>query len=384
MARVTPVALPSWPDSGEMATAYSDCIERTRETLYERLLDAPAAGVLREYFERAKMLRAFLVFAASASVGGDPDDVLMAAVAIELLHGASLFHDDIIDQASTRRGMVSLHERLGVGPALVIGDGLLLEAFAALAEARACHSAARVLEATRTLNQLARECCRGQFDELGAERWVSEADYLAIVRGKTAAPFVAAGVLGILLGRGTRAQVAQIRIYSREVGIAFQIGDDLLDLVGEPRVLGKPAGNSLAQGRPMLPLIYLWETSSEAEQRELRRLGEGRWTRHDLVELLEERGILDRVRRVQHRHVEAAIAALKGFRDRAGVDALRALAARASVTLAAGSGASRNEQQRVTKKGSPPPGRDEGAVAGDGAVPRSGGLVVPQFRARPR
>jgi geranylgeranyl pyrophosphate synthase len=313
-----------------MPPAYSLCIERTRKALYERLLDAPAAGVLREYFQRAKMLRAFLVFAASASVGGDPDDVLMAAVAIELLHGASLFHDDIIDQASTRRGVVSLHERLGVGPALVVGDELLLKAFAALAEARVSHPAARVLEATETLNELARDCCRGQFDELCAERWISEADYLGIVQGKTAAPFVAAGVLGILLSRGTRAQLAQIRVYSREMGIAFQIGDDLLDLVGEPRALGKPAGNSLAQGRPMLPLIYLWEASSEADQRELRRLGNGDCTRRHLVERLEELGILDRVRRVQHRHVEAAVAALKGLPDPAGVDALRALAARAS------------------------------------------------------
>jgi geranylgeranyl diphosphate synthase type I len=308
VARVIPAALMSPRDPGGLPTAYSDCIDRTRKALYARLLDVSGGDVLREYFERGKMLRALLVFAASASVGGDPEGVLMAAVAIELLHGASLFHDDIIDQASSRRGMASLHERLGVGPALVIGDALLLQAFAALAEARARHPAARVLEATETLNQLARECCRGQFDELSAERWITETDYLAIVRGKTAAPFVAAGVLGALLGRGTKAHVAQIRIYSREMGIAFQIGDDLLDLVGEPRVLGKPAGNSLAQGRPMLPLIYLWETSSEAEQSELRRMGKRQWTRQGLVERLEERGILDRVRQVQQRHVEAAIA----------------------------------------------------------------------------
>ena len=97
MARVTPAALLSRSDPREMPPDYAACIERTRSALYERLLDVPGAGVLREYFQRAKMLRAFLVFAASASVSGDPDDVLMAAVAIELLHGASLFHDDIIE-----------------------------------------------------------------------------------------------------------------------------------------------------------------------------------------------------------------------------------------------------------------------------------------------
>src|SRR5512145_2036024 len=193
---VTPAAIGS---ASQAAKTYARCVERTRSALSARLLDAPAGEVVREYFERGKMLRAFLVFAATAAVGGEPDDVVMAAEAIELLHGASLFHDDIIDGASTRRGLPALHQRLGVGPALVVGDDLLLRAFAALAEASACHTPARVLAATETLNRLARECCRGQFEELCAQRWVSEADYMAIVAGKTAAPFVAAGVLGVLL-----------------------------------------------------------------------------------------------------------------------------------------------------------------------------------------
>ena len=335
MARVVPAARAA-ADADEMTGAYASCIERTRSALQARLLDAPAGEVVRQYFERGKMLRAFLVFAASAAIGGEPDDVVMAAVAIELLHGASLFHDDIIDRASKRRGMPSLHERLGVGPALVVGDDLLLRAFAALAESRTCHPPSRVLAATETLNQLARECCRGQFDELCAERWVSEADYQSIVRGKTAAPFVAAGVLGVLLGGGTPAQLTRIRTYSRELGMAFQIGDDLLDLVGEPRLLGKPAGNSLAQGRPMLPLVYLWEGSSPAERDELRRLDGREWPRTELVRLLDQRGILERSRQAQRRHLRAAVAALQGFRVPAAVEALRALATRAAATVAAG------------------------------------------------
>ena len=176
--------------------------------------------------------------------------MLMAAEAIELLHGASLFHDDIMDHAAERRGMASLHEQLGVAQALVIGDDLLLRAFAALADASPRHSPEVVLQAMQALNQLARTCCRGQFEELRATRWISEEQYFAIVEGKTASPFIAAGVLGVLLGGGTQSQLAQIRIYAREMGIAFQIHDDLLDLVGEPGSMGKPVGNSLSQGRP--------------------------------------------------------------------------------------------------------------------------------------
>ena len=307
---------------------YARYLERTRQALYTRLRTAPAGDIVSRYFERGKMLRAFLVFAACTSVGGDPDDVQMAAEAIELLHGASLFHDDIMDHAAERRGIVSLHEQLGVGQALVIGDDLLLRAFAALADGGPRHSPEVVLQAMETLNQLARNCCRGQFDELRATRWISEEQYFAIVEGKTAAPFVAAGVLGVLLGGGTQTQLGQIRIYAREMGIAFQIHDDFLDLLGEPGSMGKPVGNSLREGRPMLPLIYLWQESSEAVRSKLRDLGHNGYTHGELLSLLQQHAIIDRAMRVRTRHLEAAIAALKDFSNPSGMHSLCALASR--------------------------------------------------------
>ena len=328
MGRYVP-AMSEMPNLMELPVGLSSYIERTRQGLRKRLGGAPAGDLLCRYFERGKMLRAYMVFAASMSIGGDPEEVVMAAEAVELLHGASLFHDDIIDHASHRRGIISLHERLGVGKALVIGDDLLLRAFTALSEARACHPAATVLQAMEALNLLAIDCCRGQFEELCAERWISEEQYSAIIGRKTAAPFVAAGVLGALLGGGNSAQLAQIRLYGQQVGIAFQIDDDLLDLIGEPGALGKPVGNSLAEGRPMLPLIYLCRlTSEDAVRRKLEQLQEGKCNRDDLVDLLEQHGIVDRVLKVRQRHLDAAIATLDGFPNASGVEALRALASR--------------------------------------------------------
>jgi octaprenyl-diphosphate synthase len=335
--RLTSRVVPTAPIAASTASPvlFSDYTERTRDAVLARLADGPAGHVLQEYFKRGKMLRASLVFAASASVGGDPKNVVVAAEAIELLHGASLFHDDIVDRATERRGLVSLHEQLGMGQALVLGDDLLLRAFAVLAEARAYHPAALVLEATEVLIQFARECCRGQFEELAAGRWISEESYLTIVRGKTAAPFVAAGVLGVLLGGGNAAQITRIRAYAEHLGIAFQIGDDLLDLMGEAAGIGKPVGNSLAHGRPMLPLIYLWRTSAEAMQERLSDLTDGDGGREQLVALLAERGILDRVRHLQQQHVDAALAAIDAFPVAAGVEALRALTARATLPFPA-------------------------------------------------
>jgi geranylgeranyl pyrophosphate synthase len=302
----------------------------------------PAGDVLYPYFARGKMLRASLVFAAATAVDGSrPDDVMMAAAAIELLHGASLIHDDIVDHAATRRGLPALHQQLGVGPALVVGDHLLLLAFAALGEARACHPPGRVLDALDTLNALARDCCRGQFDELRAGRWMTEQAYLAVVRGKTGAPFVAAGVLGAVLGGGTPSEIAHIRAFAQELGVAYQIGDDLLDLLGDPNMLGKPVGNSLALGRAMLPLIYLGQARAEALRTSV---GEAAAMpsasaaatderRRGLAQLLQREGILDRVRRVQQAHVDAAFIAADNLSNTAGVDALHGLASRAIPVL---------------------------------------------------
>jgi geranylgeranyl pyrophosphate synthase len=329
-------AMSEMPNLLDLPVNLSSYVERTRQGLRARLCEAPAGDLLCRYFERGKMLRAFMVFAAAMSVGGDPEDVVMAAQAVELLHGASLFHDDIIDHASHRRGIISLHELLGVGKALVIGDDLLLRAFAALSEAHACHPAARVLRAMEALNFLAIECCRGQFEELCAERWISEEQYSAIIARKTAAPFVAAGVLGVLLGGGNSAQLDQIRFYGQQVGIAFQIDDDLLDLIGEPGALGKPVGNSLAEGRPMLPLIYLRRLASDdAVRSKLDQVGNGGCSRDELIDLLEQHGIVDRVLEVRQRHLDAAIATLKNFPNSSGVDALRVLACRTFTRAAA-------------------------------------------------
>jgi geranylgeranyl pyrophosphate synthase len=321
-------AISEMPNFLDLSVNLSSYIERTRQGLHVRLCDAPAGDLLCRYFERGKMLRAFMVFAASMSVGGNPEDVVMAAEAVELLHGASLFHDDIIDHASHRRGIISLHELLGVGKALVIGDDLLLRAFAALSEAQACHPAARVLRAMEALNLLAIDCCRGQYEELCAARWIAEEQYSAIIARKTAAPFVAAGVLGVLLGGGNTAQLDQIRCYGQQVGIAFQIDDDLLDLIGEPGALGKPVGNSLAEGRPMLPLIYLRKAPDDAVRRKLDQLEDVGCNRDELIELLEQHGIFDQVLEVRQRHLDSAIATLKSFPNSSGVDALRALACR--------------------------------------------------------
>ncbi len=321
-----------------VASAAQDEIARTRAGLARRLRSSPAGALLTPYFHAGKLLRARLVFAAAATAGAPAEAVRPAAEAIELLHGASLLHDDVIDGAAMRRGLPAVHERLGTDAAIVLGDDLLLMAFAALGEARSRHGAERVLDATALLTRCARQCCRGQYGELTADGDVDVDRYLEIVRGKTASQFVAAVSLGALLGGAGGAVRGRLTTGAEQMGIAFQIRDDLLDLVGDARALGKPTGNSIALGRPSLPLVLLQRMDAAAAAQAVRCAGQPGWTPGPLAALLDRLGVLDEVRRLQHACVDRALAALSPLPAGPGVDALRELARRAGAAPQGASG----------------------------------------------
>jgi geranylgeranyl pyrophosphate synthase len=238
-----------------------------------RLAEAPTGALLVKYFQRGKMLRALLVFLGAAAAGVDPAMVSVAAEAVELLHGGALVHDDIIDEAGQRRGLPALHTQVGTKAALVLGDYLLLRCFAVLGEARVSHAPERVLEALTRLSHCAQDCCRGELDELEASAQpISEETYFGIVEGKTAALFAAAAVVGAILGGGDRSAIEALHTFGLSLGTAFQLRDDVLDLIGEARTLGKPVANSLGQGRPLLPLVYLQKYGTPRAYDQYRRL----------------------------------------------------------------------------------------------------------------
>jgi geranylgeranyl pyrophosphate synthase len=310
----------------EVLARYEPHLRQCRRQVIGRLADAPAGALLINYFQRGKMLRALLVFQGAAAAGADPATVTVAAEAMELLHGGSLVHDDIIDDAARRRGLPALHTQVGTSAALVLGDYLLLRCFDVLGEARAGHAPERVLEALARLNRAAQGCCRGALGELGAgDRPVSEETYFAIVEGKTAALFAAAAAVGAILGGGDRDAIAALHTFGLALGTAFQLRDDVLDLIGEARTLGKPVANSLGQGRPLLPLLYLQKYGTPGARDQYRRLRRNGFPRRELLALLERERIFPRVRAVQDRYVAAARRALDGLPPSAPVKDLQVI-----------------------------------------------------------
>lgn len=300
----------------QILRCYATPLQSCRAWIIEDLQKTPETAVLTEYFQEGKGFRALLAFVAASAIGIEPSTMIPVASALELLHGASLIHDDIVDDAAERRSLPALHVRIGIGPALILGDYLILRAFAILQEAQVVYGWEKASKASQALNSYAQLCCLGELHELlptGAGS--PEDEYLTIVRGKTASQFAAAVTLPAIVGGGTSEEIETLQTYGLNVGIAFQIQDDVLDIVGDSGLLGKPVGTGLVKARLLLPLIYLERYGSPTALREYHRIQHtevGRLVH--LAALLKEEGILDRIKVTQDRYLSVGLQALECLR----------------------------------------------------------------------
>lgn len=295
---------------------YASLLQVCRAHINSDLQKSPSTAVLASYFQEGKRFRALLAFVSSSALGIEPTTMIPLAAALELLHGASLIHDDIVDEAAERRSLPALHVRIGIGPALILGDYLILRAFSILQELHHVYGQERMHEASHAFNSYAQSCCLGELHELQPTGSGNlEDEYLTIVRGKTASQFAAAVTLPAIVGGGTSEEIDALQTYGLNVGIAFQIQDDVLDIVGDAEALRKPAGTGLVKVRLLLPLIYLERYGSAAALREYRRIQHTEADRLvQLSVLLKEEGILDRIKLTQDRYLSAGLRALERLR----------------------------------------------------------------------
>jgi heptaprenyl diphosphate synthase len=207
-----------------------------------------------------KRLRPALAVAVG-ELGDGPagDDVIMGAVAVELVHLGSLYHDDVMDEARTRRNVESVNARWGNLVAILAGDFLL---------ARASEIAASLgTEVAGLLAATIGKLCEGQVRELAQTFDVtrSEESYLVSINGKTAALMATACRVGAITAGLDRPGVEALTVYGERVGMVFQIVDDILDVVATDEELGKPAGNDLVEGVYTLPVIRALASSEASE-----------------------------------------------------------------------------------------------------------------------
>jgi geranylgeranyl pyrophosphate synthase len=207
----------------------------------------PTFGVLTSGGKRLRPL--LLVLCAGMGEPGRKD-LLRAATAIEVLHTATLIHDDIVDKAESRRGMPTTIARYGREIAVAAGDYLFAEAFSELAEIGDPRLVRAFSEASEGL-------AAGELQQYRANGATVEVEaYLEHIRKKTAGLFKAACVAGGTLGGLSLGQVDALATYGQALGIAFQMSDDVMDLVGKPGLMGKGIGTDLAEGTVTLPVIF--------------------------------------------------------------------------------------------------------------------------------
>ncbi len=197
-----------------------------------------------------KRLRPVLALAAATSAGRDATrEDLLGAVAVELVHLASLYHDDVMDEATMRRNVESVNSRFGNLVAIVAGDFLL---------ARSAEIAAGLgTEIAALLAKTLGDLCQGQVTEVRAAFQVgrTEDDYTQAIAGKTASLMATSCRIGAITAGLPRDQVEALTTFGRTFGMLFQVRDDILDVVGTEEELGKPAGQDLAEGIYTLPVL---------------------------------------------------------------------------------------------------------------------------------
>jgi heptaprenyl diphosphate synthase len=238
--------------------------------LFRRELDAalaPQAAYLSEteleIYRRGKKLRPAMLILSARMVHGDaplPRKVLMAAASLEMLHVATMIHDDIIDDALVRRGLASVNARRGVNAAILLGDMQFVQAIRTFVDTIEVQSE---MELVKLVLDTAFRICAGELDELQTDRKLApealRARYYEVIERKTAIMFGLACETGVSLAKARTSDARRIGFYGRRVGRAFQIIDDLLDLLQDEADSGKRRGMDIARRCFTLPIIYAME-----------------------------------------------------------------------------------------------------------------------------
>ncbi len=219
--------------------------EHKPQTLYHPAKYVLAAG--------GKRIRPVITLLACEAVGGESNNALHAGAGIEILHNFTLVHDDIMDHAETRRGRLTVHKKWDENVALLSGDALLAFAYRALLRTKST----RIQEISKIFTEAIVTICEGQAmdKEFETRHRVHVNEYLMMIEKKTGKLVSIAAQLGALIGNATVADMEALRRYGEYVGRAFQIQDDLLDIIADEKELGKTIGGDLVEGKKTFLLL---------------------------------------------------------------------------------------------------------------------------------
>ncbi|MGE5813807.1 MAG: polyprenyl synthetase family protein [Acidobacteriota bacterium] len=252
-----------------------------------------------------KRIRPAVLLMAARLAGYAGDKGVMYAAVVEFIHTATLIHDDIVDEAELRRGRLSVHSRWGNDVTVLVGDYLYIKSMAlALTQDS--------LDLVRVLCDVTLRMIEGELYQLTktGDVDISEDEHFDIIRRKTAYLFGGCAQIGGVLGSVNKEQELALREYGFNLGVAFQLVDDLLDFTADEEVLGKPIGGDLREGKVTLPIIYLLQRAPQVADPLVRRVVAERAVTPD--DWREIRRLL-----VEHRAIDEAYEKAQEFAERA-------------------------------------------------------------------
>ncbi|MCB0713620.1 MAG: polyprenyl synthetase family protein [Ignavibacteriae bacterium] len=265
-----------------------------------------------------KRIRAVLLLLSCKAVGGSIDKALEAALSVEILHNFTLVHDDIMDKAATRRGRQTVHTKWDEGTAILVGDVMIGLAQQLLLKNAGGNCAAAIDAFSRGIIDV----CEGQAldREFEQRNDVTTEEYLYMIAMKTGRLVEMAAEIGGLIGGGKPEHINALRAYARKLGLAFQIQDDLLDLIADEKQLGKEIGRDIIEGKRTYLVVQGIELVAEGKDRELlEQLLSGPGLPANQVEvartMFQKCGILDKARQEVERYCVDALKDLEILPD---------------------------------------------------------------------
>ena len=272
-----------------------------------------------------KRLRPYMVITSCQILGGKSSTAMIAASAVEMVHNFTLVHDDIMDNDEMRHGVPTVHKKFGMPIAILAGDVLFSKAFQIISESKLSPNANAHL-----ISRLAKACvdvCEGQLLDIkmaDEKRIPTEAEYITMIGKKTAALFDVSCAMGAICATNKPKDISNLSDFGRNLGIAFQITDDLIGVMGDPKVTKKPVGNDLREGKKSLPILMAIKLAKGNEKKTiLKAFGNSKISKKDLnkaVEVIRSLGIEEKVRNQALKYAEKSEKSLIKYKGTAKIE----------------------------------------------------------------
>ena len=272
-----------------------------------------------------KRLRPYMVIRSCQILGGKSSTAMIAASAVEMVHNFTLVHDDIMDNDEMRHGVPTVHKKFGMPIAILAGDVLFSKAFQIISESKLSPNAN-----THLISRLAKACvdvCEGQLLDIkmaDEKRIPTEREYITMIGKKTAALFDVSCAMGAICATNKPKDISNLSAFGRNLGIAFQITDDLIGVMGDPKVTKKPVGNDLREGKKSLPILMAIKLAKGNERKTiLKAFGNSKISKKDLnkaVEVIRSLGIEEKVRNQALKYAEKSEKSLIKYKGTAKIE----------------------------------------------------------------